>query len=164
MPARVGTHSACPYVSRSRCSGQEQRDLRVGARSASGSPATAALPVAPAGVRGMGINRESDGSLGGELAVKAGTAEVRTRRSWSSLRSGTNAWWADPYDAGAPSGRGPDSERVSCGGTKSVSMGDMVGFQKCIVTGRHDLEPFWPSRQQNDFDRVCCRALSAPAR
>ncbi|GAT81121.1 hypothetical protein [Streptomyces sp. F-3] len=40
----------------------------------------------------------------------------------------------------------------------------MAGFQKCTVTGRHDLEPFWPSRQHHDFDRVCCRALSASAR
>ncbi|EPH42258.1 hypothetical protein ABT390_03770 [Streptomyces aurantiacus] len=27
-----------------------------------------------------------------------------------------------------------------------------------------DLEPFWPSRQHHDFDRVCCRALTARAR
>ncbi len=30
-------------------------------------------------------------------------------------------------------------------------------------TGRSDLEPFWPSRQDHDFDRVCCRAKNAPA-
>ncbi|EFG65372.1 hypothetical protein SSBG_06190 [Streptomyces sp. SPB074] len=24
-----------------------------------------------------------------------------------------------------------------------------------LVTGRVDLEPFWPSRQHHDFDRVC---------
>lgn len=30
-------------------------------------------------------------------------------------------------------------------------------------TGRFDLEPFWPSRQHHDFDRVCCRATQAPA-
>lgn len=29
--------------------------------------------------------------------------------------------------------------------------------------GRSDLEPFWPSRQDHDFDRVCCRAKNAPA-
>ncbi|WP_262928272.1 MULTISPECIES: hypothetical protein [unclassified Streptomyces] len=29
--------------------------------------------------------------------------------------------------------------------------------------GRHDLEPFWPSRQHHDFDRVCCRARNASA-
>lgn len=29
--------------------------------------------------------------------------------------------------------------------------------------GRSDLEPFWPSRQHHDFDRVCCRAKNAPA-
>ncbi|MEV2249188.1 hypothetical protein AB0I94_01290 [Streptomyces sp. NPDC050147] len=33
------------------------------------------------------------------------------------------------------------------------------------ATGRHhDLEPFWPSRQHHDFDRVCCRAMNAQAR
>ncbi|PJN01322.1 hypothetical protein CG740_21620 [Streptomyces sp. CB01201] len=31
------------------------------------------------------------------------------------------------------------------------------------TTGRTDLEPFWPSRQDHDFDRVCCRATNAPA-
>ncbi|MCX5014290.1 hypothetical protein OG765_25365 [Streptomyces sp. NBC_00555] len=30
-------------------------------------------------------------------------------------------------------------------------------------SGRSDLEPFWPSRQDHDFDRVCCRAKNAPA-
>ncbi|OSC59940.1 hypothetical protein B5181_29880, partial [Streptomyces sp. 4F] len=30
----------------------------------------------------------------------------------------------------------------------------MVGFRKYAATGRHDLEPFWPSRQHDDFDRV----------
>ncbi|MBB6075176.1 hypothetical protein HNR57_001064 [Streptomyces paradoxus] len=41
--------------------------------------------------------------------------------------------------------------------------GVMTGYQKCTATGRHDLEPFWPSRQDHDFDRVCCRAMNAPA-
>ncbi|MDH6626853.1 hypothetical protein M2271_004676 [Streptomyces sp. LBL] len=41
--------------------------------------------------------------------------------------------------------------------------GPMTGFQKCIATGRVDLEPFWPSRQHHDYDRVCCRARNAPA-
>ncbi|MEU1533652.1 hypothetical protein ABZ460_29945 [Streptomyces fagopyri] len=41
--------------------------------------------------------------------------------------------------------------------------GDMASHQKCAATGRHDLEPFWPSRQHHDFDRVCCRATNAPA-
>ncbi|TXS78293.1 hypothetical protein EAO76_07720 [Streptomyces sp. sk2.1] len=40
--------------------------------------------------------------------------------------------------------------------------GAMVGIQY-ISTGRSDLEPFWPSRQHHDFDRVCCRALNAQA-
>jgi hypothetical protein len=38
----------------------------------------------------------------------------------------------------------------------------MASFQNS-TPGRHDLEPFWPSRQHHDFDRVCCRALNAPA-
>lgn len=41
--------------------------------------------------------------------------------------------------------------------------GGMASFQECIATGRHDLEPFWPSRQHHDFDRVCCRATNARA-
>lgn len=28
-------------------------------------------------------------------------------------------------------------------------------------TGRDDLEPFWPSRQEHHFDRWCCRAIPA---
>jgi hypothetical protein len=39
----------------------------------------------------------------------------------------------------------------------------MASFQKYSATGRRDLEPFWPSRQHHDFDRVCCRAMNAPA-
>lgn len=39
----------------------------------------------------------------------------------------------------------------------------MDGFRNPSATGRHDLEPFWPSRQHHDFDRVCCRATNAPA-
>nr|EIF89367.1 hypothetical protein [Streptomyces tsukubensis NRRL18488] len=38
----------------------------------------------------------------------------------------------------------------------------MTGFQNS-VTGPSDLEPFWPSRQHHDFDRVCCRAMNARA-
>ncbi|WRU03695.1 hypothetical protein VJ737_30335 [Streptomyces violarus] len=41
--------------------------------------------------------------------------------------------------------------------------GAMASYQKYTATGRHDLEPFWPSRQDHDFDRVCCRATNAPA-
>ncbi|WUC93337.1 hypothetical protein OG710_06795 [Streptomyces sp. NBC_00525] len=40
--------------------------------------------------------------------------------------------------------------------------GGMAGFPH-TSTGRSDLEPFWPSRQHHDFDRVCCRAPSASA-
>ncbi|WP_267881099.1 hypothetical protein [Streptomyces sp. BoleA5] len=29
------------------------------------------------------------------------------------------------------------------------------------ATGRSDLEPFWPSRQEYQFDRECCRAVPA---
>jgi len=39
----------------------------------------------------------------------------------------------------------------------------MASFQNPTATGRHDLEPFWPSRQHHDFDRVCCRAMNARA-
>ncbi|MGW1142436.1 hypothetical protein [Streptomyces zhihengii] len=35
--------------------------------------------------------------------------------------------------------------------------------QHDTATGRTDLEPFWPSRQHHDFDRVCCRAVNAQA-
>ncbi|MFF1447037.1 hypothetical protein ACFVYF_02525 [Streptomyces sp. NPDC058274] len=39
----------------------------------------------------------------------------------------------------------------------------MASIQKYTATGRPDLEPFWPSRQHHDFDRVCCRAMNAQA-
>jgi hypothetical protein len=29
---------------------------------------------------------------------------------------------------------------------------------------RHDLEPFWPSRQPHHFDEICPGALGAPGR
>ncbi|WP_263453101.1 hypothetical protein [Streptomyces griseocarneus] len=38
----------------------------------------------------------------------------------------------------------------------------MASYQN-TATGRSDLEPFWPSRQHHDFDRVCCRASFAQA-
>lgn len=41
--------------------------------------------------------------------------------------------------------------------------GRMAGYPQHSSTGRSDLEPFWPSRQDHDFDRVCCRAKNAPA-
>lgn len=41
--------------------------------------------------------------------------------------------------------------------------GAMASFKEHNATGRHDLEPFWPSRQHHDFDRVCCRARNARA-
>ncbi|MBP2048821.1 hypothetical protein J2Z21_001746 [Streptomyces griseochromogenes] len=39
----------------------------------------------------------------------------------------------------------------------------MASYRNTTATGRHDLEPFWPSRQHHDFDRVCCRAMNARA-
>jgi hypothetical protein len=40
----------------------------------------------------------------------------------------------------------------------------MASYQNTTARGRrHDLEPFWPSRQHHDFDRVCCRATHAQA-
>ncbi|MFE2012480.1 hypothetical protein [Streptomyces sp. NPDC059491] len=39
----------------------------------------------------------------------------------------------------------------------------MANTKNDTATGRHDLEPFWPSRQHHDFDRVCCRAMNASA-
>ncbi|WP_268249982.1 hypothetical protein [Streptomyces echinoruber] len=39
----------------------------------------------------------------------------------------------------------------------------MASIQKYAATGRRDLEPFWPSRQHHDFDRVCRRATNARA-
>ncbi|QEV17750.1 hypothetical protein CP975_09745 [Streptomyces alboniger] len=46
--------------------------------------------------------------------------------------------------------------------SSSDSMGGMGSHQN-TSTGRDDLEPFWPSRQHHDFDRVCCRAMNARA-
>ncbi|MER7624234.1 MULTISPECIES: hypothetical protein [Streptomyces] len=39
----------------------------------------------------------------------------------------------------------------------------MAATKNDTATGRDDLQPFWPSRQHHDFDRVCCRATNAPA-
>nr|WP_228447020.1 hypothetical protein [Streptomyces paludis] len=41
--------------------------------------------------------------------------------------------------------------------------GAMASFQHTVTGRRTDLEPFWPSRQHHDFDRVCCRARNASA-
>ena len=56
-----------------------------------------------------------------------------------------------------------DSERRLPAEDRLCFNGPMTGYQKHTATGRHDLEPFWPSRQDHDFDRVCCRAMNAPA-
>ena len=46
-----------------------------------------------------------------------------------------------------------------------ICFNGVMGSYGNIATGRdHDLEPFWPSRQHHDFDRVCCRATNAQAR
>ncbi|OUD03562.1 hypothetical protein CA983_08980 [Streptomyces swartbergensis] len=67
---------------------------------------------------------------------------------------------------GGPSARAAGVQAVRGGSRHLASVcfnGPMAGYQKHTATGRHDLEPFWPSRQDHDFDRVCCRATNAPA-
>ncbi|MFB7995676.1 hypothetical protein ACFC4G_22990 [Streptomyces sp. NPDC056002] len=56
----------------------------------------------------------------------------------------------------------PTGERGVLPGEPVCFNGAMASFQN-TATGRHDLEPFWPSRQHHDFDRVCCRAENAQA-
>nr|WP_244941987.1 hypothetical protein [Streptomyces coelicoflavus] len=63
-----------------------------------------------------------------------------------------------------PGGRRPRTERTLLSPAAVCFNEPMVGFRKYAATGRRDLEPFWPSRQHDDFDRVCCRATIAPAR
>ncbi|MCD9874282.1 hypothetical protein LJ657_11445 [Streptomyces sp. NR30] len=60
-------------------------------------------------------------------------------------------------------GKCPSSERTLLVRGMVCFNGRMASFQNHTATGRHDLEPFWPSRQHHDFDRVCCRATNAPA-
>jgi hypothetical protein len=57
----------------------------------------------------------------------------------------------------------PAAERSLLPGSGFWFNGFMASYQKFTAKGRHDLEPFWPSRQHHDFDRVCCRATNAPA-
>ncbi|MFI5974729.1 hypothetical protein [Streptomyces sp. NPDC051452] len=57
----------------------------------------------------------------------------------------------------------PSSESGVLTGGLLCFNGRMASFQKYHATGRHDLKPFWPSRQHHDFDRVCCRAMTARA-
>ncbi|WSZ44955.1 hypothetical protein OG429_12290 [Streptomyces sp. NBC_00190] len=45
----------------------------------------------------------------------------------------------------------------------SVCLNGPMASHSHTSSGRSDLEPFWPSRQDHDFDRVCCRAKNAPA-
>ncbi|MEU5166375.1 MULTISPECIES: hypothetical protein [Streptomyces] len=56
----------------------------------------------------------------------------------------------------------PTGERSLLRGADLCFNGDMAGYQH-NASGRSDLEPFWPSRQHHDFDRVCCRAWNAQA-
>ncbi|MER5514648.1 hypothetical protein [Streptomyces sp. NPDC002763] len=62
-----------------------------------------------------------------------------------------------------PPGTRPSSERRVLFPGCVCFNGRMASYQKYTATGRHDLEPFWPSRQHHDFDRVCCRAMNARA-
>ncbi|WMX47418.1 hypothetical protein [Streptomyces roseicoloratus] len=39
----------------------------------------------------------------------------------------------------------------------------MSSRQNDTATGHRDLEPFWPSRQHDDFDRCCRRVRNASA-
>ncbi|MER6571213.1 hypothetical protein ABT288_34790 [Streptomyces sp. NPDC001093] len=74
---------------------------------------------------------------------------------------------AVPPPNARPDGPCPDTETTFHAGLLSGARvcfnGPMASFQKYTATGRHDLEPFWPSRQHHDFDRVCCRAMHARA-
>ncbi|MFE7772428.1 hypothetical protein ACFU5O_00695 [Streptomyces sp. NPDC057445] len=56
----------------------------------------------------------------------------------------------------------PPCERGLLPGPLICLNGAMASLRN-IATGRSDLEPFWPSRQHHDFDRVCCRARNASA-
>ncbi|GGV38907.1 hypothetical protein GCM10010277_26340 [Streptomyces longisporoflavus] len=63
---------------------------------------------------------------------------------------------------GWPKGR--ISRREGTTAAPAVCFNGVMGSHGNIATGRdHDLEPFWPSRQHHDFDRVCCRATNAQA-
>ena len=44
-----------------------------------------------------------------------------------------------------------------------ICLNERMASYSHTSTGRSDLEPFWPSRQDHDFDRVCRRAKNAPA-
>ncbi|MFD7628074.1 hypothetical protein ACFV7Q_18900 [Streptomyces sp. NPDC059851] len=48
-------------------------------------------------------------------------------------------------------------------GAEGICFNGRMASPSHTSTGRSDLEPFWPSRQDHDFDRVCCRATNAPA-
>ncbi|QEV59527.1 hypothetical protein CP982_12930 [Streptomyces spectabilis] len=54
-------------------------------------------------------------------------------------------------------------EREGSSGPAPICFNGAMGSFQNTATGHHDLEPFWPSRQHHDFDRVCCRALNARA-
>nr|WP_254878939.1 hypothetical protein [Streptomyces sp. NA04227] len=47
--------------------------------------------------------------------------------------------------------------------SRVVCFNGAMARYRITATGHQDLEPFWPSRQHHDFDRVCCRATNARA-
>nr|WSW46163.1 hypothetical protein OG296_25375 [Streptomyces sp. NBC_01001] len=46
--------------------------------------------------------------------------------------------------------------------TRYVCFNELMASHSHTSNGRSDLEPFWPSRQDHDFDRVCRRVKNAP--
>lgn len=48
-------------------------------------------------------------------------------------------------------------------GREDICLNGAMASHSHTSSGRSDLEPFWPSRQDHDYDRECCRAKNAPA-
>ncbi|GHC66196.1 hypothetical protein GCM10010349_38620 [Streptomyces flavofungini] len=67
-----------------------------------------------------------------------------------------------PFPAKGTS-RGRIKGREGSAGPVLICFNGAMGSFQNTATGHCDLEPFWPSRQHHDFDRVCCRALTARA-
>ncbi|GAA2609445.1 hypothetical protein GCM10010424_72370 [Streptomyces lienomycini] len=99
---------------------------------------------------GSGLSTRGDGD--------PGTAVLVTPLNWRKRLAGR------PARRLVHAGRRPHPERSLLSPAAVCFNGPMASFRKYAATGRHDLEPFWPSRQHDDFDRVCCRATTAPAR
>ncbi|MEU6065755.1 hypothetical protein ABZ864_15085 [Streptomyces sp. NPDC047082] len=110
---------------------------------------TAVGHEAVAGLTGTGLSAVWDGNPDAAIEL---TSLTWHKRLWGEVR-----------DVGLAPRKRPSSERRLLPRASVCFNGRMVGFQKVIATGRHDLEPFWPSRQHHDFDRVCCGAMNAPA-